>query len=1006
MVKVHKLVAAIATTFMLSTTSAYALNMGEISWKSAYGQPLNATIELSNIAGLTAKDIQASLASNAEFTKAGILHSNELAKLTFTTIMGKEGKAYIKVTSNSPIKEPYLDLLVNVSFQGTKISKDYTILLDLPSTNNKTNSKIASQPTNQNRKPPITTETVDKTSDSYKIQKGDTLWTIAEKERGTNNTAKTAAAIYKKNPNAFINGSINHLIAGYNIALPSTQEIQAIPLAEANALFTSPKETKQSNSNTTKQPVQTIVDKKQTNQLQNRLKSSEQALNTARLENDELSTKLEQLQNEIDKLKEVSDIKDEQINTIKSQLTNNQTSSETTATQTDSTSHTNPATTNESNANTETAASTSTDATTESNTNAETTASTSTATTTEASANTETAPSTTAATTTEASANTETAPSTTTATTTEANANAETSPSTTAATTTEANANTATTPSTPAIPNTDEDDSLFLGLDSSILIKLGCGVLLIVCIAALILRRKKAADETEVDLSQLLLDDSDSQEALVHQPDHSSDAVTSSSDSPKSTLEDGTNITDKVDIYLAYDRYEDAISLLSEALKTDPNNDEYRFKLLEIYAEQGDANNFEKAAQELLLHSPLAQQEVDKLRADHLALQEANINFAATKKHIEPTISSNFESATSPTAHADQFPVIEDTPIIAEPLKKSSDKPRATISQQPLTKDSTDTTPTTFSFQTSSDIEDAVSKANADFSLETIHAEPTIEKSPLFSTDGTDIDGFNTDSPVYEFADKKADLKKDKAEEENYKFDLGIDEHKASNNSQSEAKTLDDLDSSNDLFTHFSSTTDDIEDNSIDHADEVIEKDQITTKLELVHAYFEMNDTEGAHDLLNEIIQEGNEAQQAEAKQLLAGINDKANQEEINHPSQPQAFETISTEQAFEDLQPTNDKAVTSEATTILKESTETPKISEYNVTTNLNTDAKSADVNELDLGFELSTQDEVSTKLELAHAYIDMGDITGAKEILDEVLKEGNSEQQKQAEQLISSLH
>ena len=970
MVKVHKLVAAIATTFMLSTTSAYALNMGEISWKSAYGQPLNATIELSNIAGLTAKDIQASLASNAEFTKAGILHSNELAKLTFTTIMGKEGKAYIKVTSNSPIKEPYLDLLVNVSFQGTKISKDYTILLDLPSTNNKTNSKIASQPTNQNRKPPITTETVDKTSDSYKIQKGDTLWTIAEKERGTNNTAKTAAAIYKKNPNAFINGSINHLIAGYNIALPSTQEIQAIPLAEANVLFTSPKETKQSNSNTTKQPVQTIVDKKQTNQLQNRLKSSEQALNTARLENDELSTKLEQLQNEIDKLKEVSDIKDKQINTIKSQLTNNQTSSETTATQTDSTSHTNPATTNESNANTETTASTSTDATTESNTNAETTASTS------------------AATTTEASANTETAPSTTTA------------------TTTEANANTATTPSTPAIPNTNEDDSLFLGLDSSILIKLGCGVLLIVCIAALILRRKKAADETEVDLSQLLLDDSDSQEALVHQPDHSSDAVTSSSDSPKSTLENGTNITDKVDIYLAYDRYDDAISLLSEALKTDPNNDEYLFKLLEIYAEQGDADNFEKAAQELLLHSPLAQQKVDKLRTDHLALQEANINFAATKKHIEPTISSNFESATSPTAHADQFPVIEDTPIIAEPLKKSSDKPRATISQQPLTKDSTDTTPTTFSFQTSPDIEDAVSKANADFSLETIHTEPTIEKSPLFSTDGTDIDGFNTDSPVYEFADEEADLKKDKAEEENYKFDLGIDEHKASNNSQSEAKTLDDLDSSNDLFTHFSSTTDDIEDNSIDHADEVIEKDQITTKLELVHAYLEMNDTEGAHDLLNEIIQEGNEAQQAEAKQLLAGINDKANQEEINHPSQPQAFETISTEQAFEDLQPTNDKAATSEATTILKESTETPKIAEYNATTNLNTDAKSADVNELDLGFELSTQDEVSTKLELAHAYIDMCDITGAKEILDEVLKEGNSEQQKQAEQLISSLH
>ena len=38
----------------------------------------------------------------------------------------------------------------------------------------------------------------------------------------------------------------------------------------------------------------------------------------------------------------------------------------------------------------------------------------------------------------------------------------------------------------------------------------------------------------------------------------------------------------------------------------------------------------------------------------------------------------------------------------------------------------------------------------------------------------------------------------------------------------------------------------------------------------------------------------------------------------------------------------------------------------------------------------------EVSTKLDLARAYIDMGDVEGARDILQEVLKEGTAEQQK----------
>ena len=56
-------------------------------------------------------------------------------------------------------------------------------------------------------------------------------------------------------------------------------------------------------------------------------------------------------------------------------------------------------------------------------------------------------------------------------------------------------------------------------------------------------------------------------------------------------------------------------------------------------------------------------------------------------------------------------------------------------------------------------------------------------------------------------------------------------------------------------------------------------------------------------------------------------------------------------------------------------------------------------------LGLSLSAEgDEVATKLDLARAYIDMGDSDGAKGILDEVIAEGNDAQKAEAEELLQT--
>jgi pilus assembly protein FimV len=58
------------------------------------------------------------------------------------------------------------------------------------------------------------------------------------------------------------------------------------------------------------------------------------------------------------------------------------------------------------------------------------------------------------------------------------------------------------------------------------------------------------------------------------------------------------------------------------------------------------------------------------------------------------------------------------------------------------------------------------------------------------------------------------------------------------------------------------------------------------------------------------------------------------------------------------------------------------------------------------DLGGDIFAEvDEVGTKLDLAKAYVDMGDGDGARSILDEVLEEGNDDQKQQAQELLTQI-
>ncbi|MFJ4144811.1 FimV/HubP family polar landmark protein [Pseudomonas sp. NPDC089734] len=132
MVQVRKLVLAIAAASALSSGMAQALGLGELSVKSTLNQPLVAEIELTQAQGLNASQVVPSLATTADFAQAGVTRQAFLNDLTFTPVINASGKSVLRITSSKPVRDPYVKFLVQVLWPDGRLLREYSLLLDPP----------------------------------------------------------------------------------------------------------------------------------------------------------------------------------------------------------------------------------------------------------------------------------------------------------------------------------------------------------------------------------------------------------------------------------------------------------------------------------------------------------------------------------------------------------------------------------------------------------------------------------------------------------------------------------------------------------------------------------------------------------------------------------------------------------------------------------------------------------------------------------------------------------
>lgn len=222
-----------------------AVGLGDYKLYSGLNQPFNAEIKLLSVADLAEHELTASLASNQEFQKVGVERLFVLNELRFAVVKNAKGQLIIKASSRKPIKEPFLNFLVELNWPNGRIIREYTFLLDPPIFDKSTSSTIqkaeTSQPvaqTSRQQSPasvapssvPSKKNSQNYTGSSYTVSANDTLWGIASRTRSNNvSIQQMLVAIYRDNPDAFIDGNINKLARGEVLTIPDVSDAAKVP---------------------------------------------------------------------------------------------------------------------------------------------------------------------------------------------------------------------------------------------------------------------------------------------------------------------------------------------------------------------------------------------------------------------------------------------------------------------------------------------------------------------------------------------------------------------------------------------------------------------------------------------------------------------------------------------------------------------------------------------------------------------------------------------------------
>ncbi|MFA5632358.1 MAG: FimV/HubP family polar landmark protein [Porticoccaceae bacterium] len=200
-----------------------SLGLGDIRLHSALNEPLRADIPLLSLGELSSAEIIAGLASVGEFEKAGVERELILSSIVFSLDLENARGPLLRVSSQKPIREPYLNFLVDVQWPAGRLLREYTLLFDLPVYGS---AQVQHQDWEASPAQGAAARAVGGASSrvgpggEHRVGSGETLWRIAYNIPADLPVRQKMADIQRLNPEAFIDGDMSRIREGAVLRLP------------------------------------------------------------------------------------------------------------------------------------------------------------------------------------------------------------------------------------------------------------------------------------------------------------------------------------------------------------------------------------------------------------------------------------------------------------------------------------------------------------------------------------------------------------------------------------------------------------------------------------------------------------------------------------------------------------------------------------------------------------------------------------------------------------------
>ena len=257
---------AVASAVFFSS-AACAAGLGKLTVLSSLGQPLRAEIELTAVSNEEAAGLVAKLAPPDAFRLANIEFNPALLSLRFA-VEQRNGRQYIKISSSQPVNEPFVDMLLELTWNSGRLVREYTFLLDPAELRTTQSAQVAAaapadvpsraaapaarqaapaapapqaapaprvERPNQAEAPagraPATA------ASQYKVKSGDTLGRIAGQLKPADiSLDMMLVALYRANPDAFIGNNMNRLKSGQILSVPDSDAIKGAGEGDAHGV--------------------------------------------------------------------------------------------------------------------------------------------------------------------------------------------------------------------------------------------------------------------------------------------------------------------------------------------------------------------------------------------------------------------------------------------------------------------------------------------------------------------------------------------------------------------------------------------------------------------------------------------------------------------------------------------------------------------------------------------------------------------------------------------------